>query len=270
MVFRKFQYMILLFVFLVISCADKPMVHDEHKHREKLSDDSEFWGYAGEKGPEHWAELEPNSECDGLHQSPINISSIESIYDTTYINLLTINYSPETKIKRVINNGYTIKYDFERGDCIKMIDDTFRLLQIHFHEPSEHTIDGIRYPVEMHLVHMNRAKQYIVLGIMAKEGHSSETFDFLESYLPIQPGESKVIDTTFDLNQSLPGKLDFYLYPGSLTTPPCSESVDWLVFKEPITISREQISKLKVLMPLDNYRNEQPIGDRHVLRNFEF
>lgn len=257
-----------LLIVLFFSCSEKQKSEIQTMSESEKTEKKEHWSYAGETGPEHWAEVEKNSDCAGNHQSPVNIPTTEAVRDTAYHSRLRINYRPDTKIKRVVNNGHSIQYDFEQGDFLQLEDDSFRLLQIHFHEPSEHTIDGIRYPVEMHLVHINSEGKYIVLGIMAKQGESSHTFEFLESYLPVQPGENRKIENTFDLNQSLPDSRDFYFYHGSLTTPPCSETVDWIVFKEPIAISMEQIERLRVLMPVDNYRNIQPLNDREVKRNF--
>jgi carbonic anhydrase len=260
-------------LFFAFSCAEnKNQENQGEADPEKVEStehEKDHWSYAGETGPEHWAEVEKNSDCGGMHQSPVNIPTTETLLDTSYHSLLKIDYQPDTKIKRVINNGHSIQYDFERGDFLEIMEDSFHLLQIHFHEPSEHTIDGIRYPVEMHLVHINKDRKYLVLGIMAKQGLSSHTFEFLESFLPVQPGEDREINTNFDLNQSLPENRDFYFYHGSLTTPPCTESVDWIVFKDPISISMEQIEILKELMPLDNYRNIQPLNDRTVMRNFK-
>ena len=122
----------------------------------------------------------------------------------------------------------------------------------------------MRYPLEMHMVHISEDSQIAVLGIMAIEGESSEPFTFLEHYLPIYPGETAVINSKFDLNLNLPQNKDYYTYEGSLTTPPCSETVQWFIFKNPITISLEQVKLLKALMPLNNYRNEQPLNNRTV------
>lgn len=135
---------------------------------------------------------------------------------------------------------------------------------MHFHEPSEHTIDGVRYPLEMHLVHSNDSGQYTVIAIMAKEGQSSAPFDFLESFLPLKIGERKMVDRSFNMNDNLPANIGYFFYVGSLTTPPCSEGVNWYILKESITVSLEQVELLKNLMPINNYRNEQPHNGRQI------
>lgn len=227
--------------------------HNEHKH----------WSYQGETGPAHWAEVEKNSFCNGKFQSPINIVDVNAVQDST-INSLVFHYAKETKIHDVVNNGHSIQYNFEAGDYVEFQKVRYSLKQIHFHEASEHTIDGIRFPLEIHMVHMNEAKEFLVLGVMVKEGVSSEPFRFLESYLPLQQNETKVVDTSFDISTNLPQDKGFYFYSGSLTTPPCTEGVKWIVFKNSISVSLEQVELLRNLMPLNNYRTEQALNGREV------
>lgn len=234
-----------------------PMLDSNHL------EDSKHWTYQGETGPQYWTEIEKKSDCGGLKQSPINIINIDTKIDEA-LRPLEIYYSNDVKIHDVNNNGHTIQYNFEKGDYLILNDEKYNLKQIHFHEASEHTINGVRYPLEMHMVHLSEDDKIAVLGIMAIEGESSEPFTFLEHYLPIHPGETITINSKFDLNLNLPKNKDYYTYLGSLTTPPCSETVQWFIFKDPISISLEQVKLLKVLMPLNNYRIEQPLNNRVV------
>ncbi|MCT4666055.1 MAG: carbonic anhydrase family protein [Flavobacteriales bacterium] len=227
----------------------------------------DHWTYQGETGPEHWSEIEKNSDCDGKKQSPINIIEVNSQESTSFGKKITTYYAPETKIHDVTNNGHSIQYNFEKGDKLSFEGSEYLLKQIHFHEPSEHTIDGIRYPMEIHLVHQNKQKEFVVLGILVKEGLASEPFNFLESYLPVKAGETKIVNQSFDLNKNLPENKTFFHYEGSLTTPPCTETVDWVVFQNPISISVEQVKILQMLMPHNNYRNEQPINSRVITKS---
>lgn len=232
---------------------DKAISHIENQH----------WTYKGETGPKHWTEIEKQSDCGGKWQSPINIIDIDAEIDP-FLEPIDIQYSNNVKIHEVKNNGHTIEYGFDKGDYITLENEKFELIQIHFHEASEHTINGIRYPLEMHLVHLGKDNKIVVLAVMASEGKSSKPFTFLESYLPVHKGESKKINATFDLNMSLPANKEYYTYEGSLTTPPCSETVSWFVFKTPITVSLEQVKQLQQLMPLHNYRDEQDLNGRIV------
>ncbi|MBD1262242.1 carbonic anhydrase family protein [Maribacter polysiphoniae] len=222
---------------------------------------SKHWSYAGETGPEHWAEIEAESDCNGKFQSPINIVKYE---ENNSLKPIALHYAENTKIHDVTNNGHSIQYNFESGDNIMVNGLRYDLKQVHFHEPSEHTIDGVRYPLEMHLVHINDSGQYTVIAVMAKEGVSSIPFDFLESFLPLKAGEKKEVDLPFNMNDNLPSNKDYFFYTGSLTTPPCTEGVNWYILKEPITVSLEQVDLLKKLMPINNYRNEQPHNGRQL------
>ncbi len=270
----KFIYIIIAVGFGLLSCSENQTTNtlennliSEFKEDNKSIDEvvEEDWSYEGETGPEHWAHLSKNELCDGKNQSPINILEVDVIEDPE-LKPIEFHYSTDVKIHDVTNNGHSIQYDFEKGDFIVVNGKQYHLLQIHFHEASEHTIDGIRYPLEMHMVHVSKDKKAVVLAILAKEGKSSEPFTFLEKYLPVQVGETKIIDTTFDLNQNLPDNRDYFTYSGSLTTPPCSEGVTWYVFNTPITVSVDQVKQLQSLMPVNNFRNEQPINDRVVRR----
>ncbi len=229
---------------------------------ETLNTEVSHWEYEGEAGPEHWAMIEEYSDCDGLDQSPINIVN----YDRGISKgSLQIFYADSTHIYNVVNNGHTIQYNFAEGDYIMLEEERFDLKQFHFHEPAEHLIEGIRYPMVIHLVHRSATGDYAVLAVMAKEDKSSEPFDFLERYLPIQQGDTILVDLAFDMNLNLPEVRAYFSYTGSLTTPPCTENVKWFIFRDPITVSLEQVEVLRKLMPLNNYRNEQDRNNRIIL-----
>lgn len=234
--------------------SDAAKSHDQEKH----------WSYEGETSPEHWAEIEKNSDCSGKSQSPINIIDIKAVPSSPEDRKLTFHYTEQTILNKVRNNGHSIQYDFERGDSLCNNNVTYDLVQIHFHEPSEHTINGVRYPIEIHLVHQSDEKNYTVVGIMGIEGGESHFMQRMESYLPLEVNEEKVIDRSFDISTILPVERDYYTYQGSLTTPPCTENVQWIILKNPLELSLEEVLELRSNMPLKNYRNEQPINDRKV------
>ena len=244
------------------SCKNNNTKKESHNSEKKV-----HWTYDGETSPAHWAEIEKDSDCDGKKQSPINIIDINTKPTQQKENPLAILYSPTTAISMAINNGHSIQFNFEVGDSIQYHGATYHLSQIHFHEPSEHTIDGIRYPLEIHLVHKSKQNSFTVMSVLAKEGQESQLFEFLESFLPIKEAKTKEIHQSLDLTTLFPENKNFYSYNGSLTTPPCTENVNWIIFKDPIIVSLEEVLKLKNNMPLDNYRNEQPINDRSVSLN---
>jgi carbonic anhydrase len=252
---------ILCFAALTISCK-----HGSEKHTNTKNHATKHWSYQGETSPEHWVEIEKNSDCNGNHQSPINIIDINTVAANSR-NHLDIFYSPKTVLNSVENNGHTIKFNFEKGDSIQYNGTIYYLKQIHFHEHSEHTVNGLIYPIETHLVHVSKKNDITVLGILGQEGNESQLFEFFESFLPLEMNEVKTINHEQDLNKLFPENKDFYSYSGSLTTPPCSENVNWIVFKNPIILSVEEVSKLKQYMPLNNFRNEQALNARVVYSN---
>lgn len=253
----KISFIFLMSIALFSSCVQ----YDKEKHKSHLA--NAHWSYSGETSPEHWIEIEKNSDCDGKYQSPINI--IHRRADSVKLQGdLKIQYTPTTLLKEVENNGHSIQFDFEEGDSINYKNETYYLKQIHFHEPSEHKINGLIYPIEMHLVHVSKSGNITVLGLLGEEGEESQLFEFFESFLPLKNGEVKDIHQKIDLSSLLLEDKHYYSYGGSLTTPPCSENVNWIVFKEPIILSVEEVIKLRDNMPLNNYRNEQPINDRVV------
>ncbi len=244
---------------VLVSCSEK------RQSESKASGHSiDEWSYAGETSPEHWAELEKNSDCSGQSQSPVNIIDINVIEKRDDTARNTLFYSPKTILTKVRNNGHTVQFDFDRGDSICTSDRHYDLIQIHFHEPSEHTVNGIRYPIEIHLVHQSKEGDYTVIAIFGIEGQESETVEELESFLPLAEGEEKEINRALDLVSIFPKNKDYYWYQGSLTTPPCTENVNWIIFKEPIILSLEEVIRMRDNMPLRNFRNEQPLNDRIV------
>ncbi|OEJ98495.1 carbonate dehydratase [Flavivirga aquatica] len=258
----KISLLLWTLLLVVYSCNQTKKTSHSNQTKNK-----HHWSYAGETSPEHWIEIEKNSNCDGKRQSPINIIN----KDTDSIaskNNLKIFYSPKTLISKVENNGHSIQFDFEMGDSINYKNETYYLKQIHFHEPSEHKINGIIYPIEMHLVHINEAGKISVLGILGEEGDKSQLFEFFESFLPIKNGTEKDIHQKIDLSSLFLNTNNYYSYSGSLTTPPCTENVNWIVFKKPIILSVEEVLKLKNNMPINNYRNEQPLNNRVVNFNY--
>ena len=231
----------------------------------QADDHGSNWAYEGEMGPEHWAELE-GSACNGEQQSPVNI--IRTDADPAHSNAwpMALHYSPETMIYQAVNNGHSIQFEFAEGDELTFRGERFTLRQLHFHEPSEHTLNGVRYPIEMHMVHFSeKLQQFVVLAVLGYEGKPSPGYDQLESVLPLAPGKRKEVNKAFDLEKILPSRLTpRFHYTGSLTTPPCTEGVDWVVFEAPFMLSEPQVELLKRNLPRNNYRDVQPLNGRKV------
>ncbi len=227
----------------------------------KTEHNKKHWEYEGEAGPDHWSEIDQN-DCGGKTQSPIDI--VETEKDKT-IKPIDFHYNQKRKIHDVVNNGHTIQFDFEPGDYIVINGDQYELKQFHFHESAEHTIKGVRYPLEIHMVHKNKDGKFAVVSIMAQEDKkSNETFEFLDKYLPKKANDTVKVNNDFNINKVLPQNRSFYTYTGSLTTPPCTESVQWFIFKTPIEVSIKMITDLKKIMPLNNFRNVQELNGRKI------
>ncbi len=173
-------------------------------------------------------------------------------------------YKKNIELKKVINNGHSIEFDFEKGDSLLYKNEVFHLKQIHFHSPSEHTVNGVRFPIEIHFVHASSNGNYTVLSVLGREGREEDTFNFFDAYVHLKPGESMVTDKKVNLKKVNPGIDSYYAYEGSLTTPPCSENVNWILFKNRLVLSSRTIKLIKENMPINNYRDTQPINNRVV------
>ena len=261
-------------VFCGFACAPTTDGHGDKEKDQTNPDSHEAWTYEGESGPDRWAELEVGGDCGGQFQSPININTTRVIDGVPELNSFDVEYEGSTEIISVTNNGHSIQYNFDsRSNHLIFRGDRYTLTQAHFHSPSEHTVNGIRYPLEIHLVHQNQeSKEFVVVGAFAQQGPSDLTFTILESFLPIEVGETKKVGVEGNLMEAFPETEDDYTwqYNGSLTTPPCTESVHWILYKNPIEVSEEQIEILRRLMPLNNYRDTQPRNGREVVSDQKF
>lgn len=219
------------------------------------------WGYAGENGPDQWGKLKPEfSVCStGKSQSPVNLTGFIKA------SLKPINIAYQTGGNEVINNGHTIQVAFSSGSKITVDDREFELKQYHFHAPSENLINGKSYPMEVHLVHLDKDSNIAVIGIMFEEGAENKTLTEIWPHMPQNGGDKFKLPTSVSAKNLLPAKQDYYRFEGSLTTPPCSEGVRWLVMAHPITASKSQIEQFTKIMHHPNNRPVQPLNARTVL-----
>ena len=211
------------------------------------------WSYSGETAPTNW-----HGTCQsGVNQSPIDIThAIESTLDP-----IIFNYSKAGK--NVVNNGHTVQVNFNAKQSIQIEGKTFTLLQLHFHAPSENLIEGHSFPLEMHLVHADKDGNLAVIGVMLKEGKPNSELTKIWAKMP-QSGQVD-LENQLDLTKLLPRDQAYYRFNGSLTTPPCSEGVTWLVMKNPIEISSEQLAQFTALYNGNN-RPTQTINARPILK----
>jgi len=223
------------------------------------------WGYTGKIGPEYWGELSPEYRfCkEGKNQSPIDINREVSV--RAFLPDLKVHYSKGATY--VLNNGHTIKVVVEGKDNYVLIDGKkFYLKQFHFHAPSEHTVNGKNYPFEAHFVNLDDEGNITVLGVFFKVGKENAELEKIWEEMPEEVGEKEKLEKRVRIGALLPKDKSYYRYNGSLTTPPCSEGVRWIVFKKPLQMSKEQLEKFRKVMGVDNNRPVQPINARKVLK----
>lgn len=221
------------------------------------------WEYTGEEGPDHWGELDPNyAACrTGLAQSPIDISGALAG------DLTPIAFSYQASALNIFNNGHTIQVNYDAGSSILYNEDTYQLLQFHFHHPSEHTINGQSFPMELHLVHKDASGNLAVVGVMLAEGAADNpAFSVVFDNLPTEKGDPQPTELTIDAASLLPAETLYDTYSGSLTTPPCTQGVRWLVLQTPVEVSAAQLDAFGAIFAM-NARPVQPLNTRDLLED---
>jgi carbonic anhydrase len=219
------------------------------------------WTYEGEEGPANWGELDPDyAACSqGAAQSPIDITN------PTHGDLPDITFAEQSLSPiKIINNGHTIQVNAPTGNTIAFDDVTYELTQFHFHSPSEHKIEGEAQAMELHLVHKDTEGNLAVLGVLLKEGAEHAALKPVFDNMPPAAGPEQSVDGTIMLSALLPADKSTYRYDGSLTTPPCSEGVKWIVFVQPMEVSTEQIDAFRKLY-MENARPPQDLNGREVV-----
>ncbi len=217
------------------------------------------WSYHGHGGPAHWAELDPAFEAcaKGVSQSPVNIKKTEKA-DLPALGFVYGSVSPT-----LWNNGHTVQVNLPAGNSLTVGDQSYDLLQFHLHTPSEEAIGGKRAAMVAHFVHKNAEGRLGVVGVLIQPGKRNAGFDAVFAHLPRTGEKITVDDLKLDLAGLLPTDHGYYSFEGSLTTPPCSEGVSWMVLKSPVTVSPRQIEAFRKLVH-DNARPLQPLHERVV------
>lgn len=243
---------LLVFCRICVPCAAMAQEHSAHE-----------WGYRGSEGPAHWGELNPEfAACkNGHRQSPVNIAGAQSA------DLPAIQFEYKPSALRIINNGHTIEIDYAAGSFMRVGDKRYELKQFHFHHPSEETIKGKRFPMELHLVHSDAEGNLAVVSVLLEEGSANPLVETLWGLAPKTPGPEKTDDNLqINVADLLPANRGYFTFAGSLTTPPCTEGVTWFVLKTPETISKKQAATFAAIYPYDE-RPTQPLDGRAVLES---
>lgn len=237
------------------------------------------WGYTGKIGPNYWSSLDKNNFiCSmGKRQSPIDITTSKTLFSKNLRKLFFNYVSSQLNIQ---NNGHTIEFDesspgvlhhkhtiqayLENTSSALLGGKDYNLLQFHFHSPSEHTVNGKSFSMEVHLVHQNDDGEIAVVALLVKTGKENT---FLEKIFSVMPKTSGTIfknSTRLNPHDMLPDDRSYYHYVGSLTTPPCTQLVEWYVLKTPITVSSKQLESFNKVYEGNN-RPTQDIGTRSLL-----
>ena len=223
--------LLLLLVITMASFGTKTVV---------LADDGGAeWSYEGATGPAYWGELDPDYAlcATGTEQSPVAIPS------SAPLNPANLRYQYQPSRVNIFNTGYTIQVNYDAGSTLTLEGDTYELVQFHFHAHSEHTKDGQTTPMELHLVHRNAAGQLAVVGVWLTQGSANAAYAPVLNHLPTTEDEPQPVPgETVNADALLPAERSYYGYNGSLTTPPCTEGVKWVMLGQMVELSAAQIN----------------------------
>jgi carbonic anhydrase len=218
------------------------------------------WSYDGSTGPSHWGDLNAEfAPCKtGHRQSPIDIHA------TQRADLPAIQFDYRSTPLHIIDNGHTIMINYAAGSSIQVGGKQYELKQFHFHRPSEEEINGKRYDMAMHLVHVAQDGSVVVVAVLLQKGEDNPLIHELWNDLPREKDKEQLLDNVqIDVADLLPADRGYYTFSGSLTTPPCSENVTWYVLKHPVTVSAAEIQAFSKLYRHDA-RPTQPLYSRVV------
>jgi len=243
----------------LVKVAMKEEGHEPSGHDMAAAHKEIHWAYEGAEGPANWGKLNPAwSTCDtGKRQSPIDIR------DGIGVDLEPIKFEYVPTFFRIINNGHTVKVSVGQGSRMTVMGRTFDLVQFHFHRPSEERVNGRGFEMVAHLVHKDLDGRLAVVAVLIERGQSSTLVQTLWNNLPLEQNDDYAPNVSIDPGNLLPQDPSYYTYMGSLTTPPCSEDVLWMVMKQPIQLSPDQIAIFARLYP-HNARPVQPDNARLI------
>jgi carbonic anhydrase len=226
-----------------------------------FSAEGPHWSYEGADGPANWGSLSPAYlTCSaGSQQSPIDIGA------TVRAQLPPLEIAWGESADTIVNNGHTIQLTPAAGSKLTLGNTEYKFAQFHFHRPSEHAVGGRSFPMEVHFVHQNDAGGLAVIGALMATGQANPVFNKIVATMPAKEGPPVKADPAINPNGLLPANRTYYGYAGSLTTPGCAETVQWLVLTEPIQVAEADVAGFAKLYPLNARPVQQP-NRRYVLR----
>ena len=219
------------------------------------------WTYDGATGPDHWAQLGGDAATcgTGLRQSPVDIPG----NPPPQHGKVVLNYN--SVMATIQNTGKTVRIVPQSGGSLTVDGDAYQLQYIEFHSPSEHSIGGHRATLESQFVHEDAAHHKLIVAVMYDVGVADPMLGSLWTYLPSDPGQPVPLpDLLINAQDLLPSTEDFYTYSGSMTSPPCTEGVTWMVYSSPLSVSAEQADAFERLFG-PNARPLQPAHERNFI-----
>ena len=226
------------------------------------------WGYTGENGPAQWGEIsKAYATCQtGINQSPIDIQTATT--NKLGLPALSIQYVDGPTRFRSINHTLQATMSRYTANYINIDDKIYYLKQLDFHAPSEHTLNGRTYPLELQLVHKNQHGDIAIVAVMFDIDEPNQAIQNLWESFPTMTDNSMPIFSPVNINQLLPDDKTYWRYSGSLTTPPCTEGVTRAVLKTPVALSAEQLDKFHYIVGPANNRPLQPLNERKITDSY--
>ena len=224
--------------------------------------DAPHWAYNGPAGPQTWGGLKPEfAMCaNGQRQSPIDIRG------GLAVDLEPVKFDYQSVRFGVVDNGHTVQVNVPPGNSIEVGGRRFELKQFHFHRPSEERIDGRQFEMSLHLVHADENGRLAVVAVLFDKGPAHPALQRVWNNLPLERNDEAQARVTLDASELLPADRRYFTYMGSLTTPPCSEGVQWVVMRQPATAAPEQIDLFARIYPM-NARPIQAASGRRIMQS---
>ena len=223
---------------------------------------SAHWSYEGAAGPQTWAALKPEfSLCSsGQRQSPIDIRG------GLAVDLDPVRFEYQASRFTVFDNGHTVQVNLASSNAIEIGGKRFELQQFHFHRPAEERIDGRQFEMSVHLVHKDEQGRLAVVTVLLEKGPAQPVVQKIWNNLPLERHTESAARGPLELAELLPADRRYYTYMGSMTTPPCAEGVQWIVMRQPVTLTAEQIEIFARIYPM-NARPLQAAAGRRIMQS---
>jgi carbonic anhydrase len=220
------------------------------------------WAYSGDGGPQAWSQLKPEFNLcgTGQRQSPIDIRA------GLVVELEPVRFDYQPSRFAVVDNGHTVQVNLQPGNAIEVGGKRFELVQFHFHRPSEERIDGKQFEMSLHLVHKDEQGRLAVVALLIDKGARQPVLQKVWNNLPLEKNQEASARAPLELLDLLPDDRRYFTYMGSLTTPPCSEGVQWIVMRQPVTAAPEQIELFSRIYPM-NARPLQSAAGRRIMQS---